>query len=210
MQIQYRTSSKLLTAIIMPAKEIMDKHRSYHGRMTGAAAERVLQGMNEEVPCYLTRFSANHNKYVLSVLTEDMEGELETQDFELAINNDNNRYELLGTGKSFNNIDDLLSFYERSPLTETIQSIGVPCVASEDTRRTQEVGNKKRTTLLRRTKLHRVVEEEGDSKKRELDIIDKLVEENKAYRQDLEEQQKSHREQIDKLIESNRRKCTVM
>ncbi len=190
----------------------MDKHRSYHGRMTGAAAVQVLKGMNE-VPCYLTRFSVNHNKYVLSVLTEDMDGEPENQDFELFIDNDINRYELLGTGKSFNNIDDLLSFYERSPLTETIQSIGVPCVSSEDTRRTQEVGNRKRTTLSRRTKLHRVVEEEEereDSKRRELDIIDKLVEENKAYRQDLEKQQKAHQEQIEKLIESNKKKCTVM
>ncbi len=67
--------------------------------MTGAAAEEVLQGMNE--PCYLTRYSANHNKYVMSVLTENTEGELETQDFELSIDNDLHRYEILGTGKSF-------------------------------------------------------------------------------------------------------------
>ncbi len=203
----------------MPTKEIMNNNCSYHGKMTGAAAVQVLKGMNE-VPCYLTRFSVNNNKFVLSVLTEDMEGELETQDFKLSINNDINRYELLGTEKSFNNIDDLLSFYECNPLNETIQSIGVQCVASEDTRRTQEVGNKKRTTQSRRTKLHRVVEDEEereDSKRRELDIIEKLVEENKAYRQDMEEQrkahqeqQKAHQEQIEKSIESNNRKCTVL
>ncbi len=197
----------------------MNNNCSYHGKMTGAAAVQVLKGMNE-VPCYLTRFSVNHNKYVLSVLTEDMEGEPETQDFELYINNDITRYEILGKRKCFNNIDDLLSFYEHNPLTETIQSIGVPCVAIEDTRRTQEVGNKKRTAQSRRTKLRRVGEEEEereDSKRKELDIIEKLVEENKAYRQDMEEQrkahqeqQKAHQEQIERLIESNNIKCTVL
>ncbi len=194
MQIQ-----KPITEIITPAKEITSNHRSYHGRMTGAAAERVLQDMNE--PSYLTRFSANHNKHVLSVLTEDMERELETQHLELAFDNDINRYEIVGAKKKFKNIDDLLSFYECNPLNEAIQSIGVPCVANE-------AGNRKRMTH-RQKKLV----EEGNS-----EIINKLIEtfqqsmekQQKDHQHNFETQQKDHKEEMKLLIESNKRICTVM
>ena len=101
-------------------------HQSYQGPMTGKVAEQKLRDAGKN--CYLTRYSSVQKKYVLSVVKRRINnnpavfqhfGILITQRYE------QNQYEIDGAEKRFDDISELLNFYQNHNVTRDIDSIGV-------------------------------------------------------------------------------------
>jgi len=107
-----------------PQQLVMPNHRSFHGSITGEQAEYILSKTAEQ-QCYLTRYSSNHRAYILSV-KEPMTPNI--LHYKLSIDNTAQNYEIQGTGVAFRSFEELLSFYEQSPIDATVRSIGSPCV----------------------------------------------------------------------------------
>ncbi len=108
-------------------KKISD-HRSYHGKMTGREATKILK--QHGGTCYLTRYSRAKDKYVLSVLQREVDSEeFIVKSYKLNIFKQRNNHkrtitEIDGTEEQFDSIFDLLSFYERNPVDHDIHGIG--------------------------------------------------------------------------------------
>lgn len=176
-------------------------------------------------PCYLIRFSDNNQKYVLSIMAENTEGQFIFLDYELVIDSQNDYYEVKDSGKNFQSIDKLLNYYEHNSLHVVTPNIGIQCPTR--TRRTagrgrdRVQGDQSNYSVLRRIEL------EGGGKDRDvnastggqLEIIRELMEENRAYRREMREEQKLHREEMQKILETvvektkepeKKRNCTMM
>ena len=102
-------------------RRFMEPHDSYHGAITGdEAAIRLSKAKMDH--CYLTRFSYRHNCYVLSVRKRHSQPPV--GHFKLVIDqNAGGSYHVDGMEARFDNIGDLLDFYENNrihPLFETI------------------------------------------------------------------------------------------
>ncbi len=112
----------------MPTRELveMSDHPSYHSNVDGMQAEEILR--KHGGTCYLTRHSKFNNKYVLSVLHEDIP---DVQHFGLNINKENPTVisEIEGTDAKFDDIFKLLSFYEHHPVDHDFTTIGKMIVA---------------------------------------------------------------------------------
>ena len=106
--------------------ELFMKSSSFHGAMTKKEAELTLEnhGSNR---CYLTRYCTTKKLYLLSTMTKQEEGYRHDH---FIINIDEEILALEGTEKKFNEIIELLHFYERNPVNFEISNIGVE-VSSE-------------------------------------------------------------------------------
>ena len=107
----------------IPLKGISD-HPSYHGAITWAKAELKLKDHGGN--CYLTRHSKDRKVYVISVMREGADDEEDIfQHLNLIITDDTYcAYEIEGAGIQFNNIFELLCFYQEAPVNHKISSIG--------------------------------------------------------------------------------------
>ena len=123
LQSRCRNPGTALLCVLPNLKHQMSEHRSYHGPLTGDEAEHILK-QNTEPNCYLTRYSNNRQSYILSVIN----AEKKSFHFQLIIDNDVPSYEIQGTQKKHNSLDDLLKHLERTPLSPTIRYIGKPCL----------------------------------------------------------------------------------
>ena len=106
---------------------------------TKQAKDKLTTKYNEHGnPCYLTRYSENNDCYALTVMQNVVdnsfteEGKFVIRSFQLIIDKEvskSNRHkriitEIEGTEEQFDNIFDLLSFYERNPVDHEIIGIG--------------------------------------------------------------------------------------
>lgn len=101
----------------------MNRHPSFHGRITRVDATKLLFEKSKD--CYLTRYSDYHKTCVISVLKTSEDGEL-LQHFKLniTIHNGEHKYEVTGTQKKFGSIFTLLEFYQQYPVNHKIRNIG--------------------------------------------------------------------------------------
>ena len=114
---------------LRPTRYEMPNHRSYHGEITDKEAEQRLIKHSER-NCYLTRYSRNSRTYVLSVIISHTNHEV-TVHLKLKIDSEGPSYTLEGTGKIFQMLEELLSFYGSNPLSPEIRNIGSPCLPPE-------------------------------------------------------------------------------
>ena len=104
----------------------MPDHPTYHGPITSEQAKQILLKQHKS-KCYLTRYSCNEKRYVLTVLNNTDQ----PSHFDLDIDTDKPAIVLEGAGKVFQTLDDLLRYYEKNPLSEDIRSLGVPCLVEK-------------------------------------------------------------------------------
>ncbi len=152
--------TKPLAVVAVPSKEIMTTHSSYHGKMTGENPEEIMRKMKE--PCYLTRFSENHNRYVLSLMIKDKKG-FEFMHIPLIINDEESKYEIEGTNNPFRSVNNMLGYYEHNNLDPTIPNIGIPCIAENPNEIAQDRRLSKKKKRLPRVKGDLEEEEEEEA-----------------------------------------------
>lgn len=119
----YRKVNSSLEGVPEWVPEALKTHCSFHGSISRIAATRKLirKGGN----CYLTRYSSYHNSCVVSLLRTSEDGEL-LQHLQLNIITCNNelKYDIAGTDNGFAEFSELLEFYEKNQLTDTIECLG--------------------------------------------------------------------------------------
>ncbi len=152
-------------------------HRSYHGEISGSEAAQLLSLAPEKG--YLTRYSTNKKKYVLSVFCPSSSI---LQHFLIAVDEDTPSYVLQGTTISFQSIDGLLDHFESNPLSSKLEDIGIS-YSRINTRQFKLEHEKKR---------RRKAQEELVKAKQELEKAKQELE--KAQKQLNEEETKKHPE----------------
>ena len=101
-------------------KSKITDHRSYHGAISGSEANELLNLAPEKG--YLTRYSNNKKRYVLSVFYPSIPV---VRHLLLAIDEEASSYVIQGTWKSFPGIYKLLDYYEINPLDSKLEDIGI-------------------------------------------------------------------------------------
>lgn len=115
------------TVKALPQRKMIGEHPSYHEAITGKEAEHVLR--KESSHCYLTRYSIIQKSYVLSVHKKNSKKEI-MMHFKIIIE-DNGQYLLEGKEHRFNNIGDLLKYYEENRVDPCLRNIGQGCKYQE-------------------------------------------------------------------------------
>ena len=102
--------------------------------MTSKQAEQTLA--NKEGDCYFIRFSNTHKKYMLSVSKKSVDDTVIFRHFPIDIANkfDLCEYEIEGSEKKFDDITELLHYYEENPLTDEIENLGMAFTFALDCR----------------------------------------------------------------------------
>jgi hypothetical protein len=99
----------------------MAEHSSYHQAIPGGEAERRLKESGRHN--YLTRFSDNHNTYILTVHEKQVSSDV-IRHFKININEKEKRCTIIGKEASFDNIHALLNHYEMHRIDPALRSIG--------------------------------------------------------------------------------------
>lgn len=103
-------------------------HRSFHGCVSGPLAVSRLKAVEED--CYLVRYSENQSKYILTVLKkglgQDRDNDL-VKDFEILIVCEGIKCKINGLKKTFKTLDDMLMYYETTPIHPSVTSLGKCC-----------------------------------------------------------------------------------
>lgn len=100
---------------------------SFHGALN--AEEAKIRLVNQDNHCsYLTRYSESMEKHVLSVLIQKEDKDEDVfQNFHIKVEHNqvgDTTFEIDGTGKKHDSIEELLQYYQDHPLNYTIEKIG--------------------------------------------------------------------------------------
>lgn len=109
-----------MIAKVIPAREMMEEHSSYHQSISGDEAERRLRDRNRHG--YLTRYSARHERYILTVFQLQTPSDV-IKHFKIAID-ENRRYKIERMEQDFETIEALLGHYERIRIDPALRTIG--------------------------------------------------------------------------------------
>ena len=132
---------------------MMEEHSSYHSVITGR--EAMIRLKHSGYPhCYLTRFSRSKQKYILMVYKKERRVDVEAR-FTLIINNRKRKIE--GSEKDFDNLDDLLRYYEHARVNPSLPSIGHNYTLEEYTERRRANGG---NSIGQHISYHHVITEE--------------------------------------------------
>ena len=104
------------------AQKNISQHQAYQGLMTSEQAQEKLDDQSGN--CYLMRYSKTHKKYMLSVSNKTVEGAVTHYPIKITTEHDFCEYEIEGSAKKFDNISELLLYYEDNPLTDEQEHIG--------------------------------------------------------------------------------------
>ena len=97
----------------------MGEHESYHENITGKEAEKRLKKLKKR--SYLTRYSEIEESYILTVF-EPRTPKYVIQHYKIII--ENGRCNIDGKERDFENIDELLIYYERNRIHNAFKNIG--------------------------------------------------------------------------------------
>ena len=192
----------------------MSEHRSYHGPLNGDEAEHILK-QNAEPNCYLTRYSNNRQSYILSVIN----AERKSSHFQLIIDNDVPSYEIKGTQKKHNSLDDLLNYLERTPLSPTIRSIGKPCLPPGQQQPIPQERQQEEETFLQVLKqCHKTQERILDRMANQQEVQQRQLAQQRQAQEWLQEQHhQTQKALVDRMAEQQRayqeladRRCSVL
>ena len=91
--------------------------------MTGKSAQEKLKEANRD--CYLTRFSNKRDKHVLSVAKRGKDDTM-FQHFAILVTtrHHRNEYEIDGAEKKFDDVAEMLLYYQEHHITSEIDRIG--------------------------------------------------------------------------------------
>lgn len=108
-------------------------HSSYHEALTGKLAENRLKlfcnyTMNCN-RCYLTRYSSERDKYVLSIYTRERDTE-STLHYEIVVSSQG-KLQIKGKAQEFDDIEKLLEHYENNVFDARLKNIGRNCTKED-------------------------------------------------------------------------------
>ena len=106
--------------VLPPTRQQMPDHPAYHEEITGEIAEGRLRAKSG--PCFLFRYSEVEKCYQISIKYDD-----KVMHIKLQIDKDAPSYQLDGSEKNFNSLDDLIKYYQKNALSPAIRKIGQPC-----------------------------------------------------------------------------------
>lgn len=109
-----------LITLSPPENKILRDHPGYHYSISGDEAMQRLKTSGHEC-CYLTRFSENHNSYILSVYKKHRPSDVEKH-FQITIDA-NERVGIEGH-QMFRSIEEFLDHYEKDPIHPSLKNIG--------------------------------------------------------------------------------------
>ena len=160
-------------------RNMLGYHTSYHQSIPGDEAERRLREFN--VHCYLTRFSDGEDCYVLSVYMQQTPTDV-MEHFKIIIKDDG-KVLIDGKDEEFDDISQLLAYYENNRIDPALETIGRNCVEDDYKKMERE----------KREREQREREEREERKERE--------------KKEREEREKREREQKEREGEQT---CTMM
>lgn len=173
---------------VIPRKEMMEEHSSYHQSISGDEAERRLRERGRH--CYLTRYSTNHKKYVLTVFEPQMTSDV-IKHFIIAID-ENRRYRIEGEDFDFESIQDLLHHYEDSRIDPALKVIGRNY--TEDDYKEFEQNRQRQARVRNRpnegNRVHRAAENRHQQDNREPNGVNGAIHHQQAARNDGQQAQR--------------------
>lgn len=97
---------------------------NFYGILDIAEAEQLLREQNREC-CHLIRYSIAREENVLSVCMRKR-GDVKFHHFYILTKGKDADiiYEILGSGRKFPTVDELLKFYKENPLNHNVDTIG--------------------------------------------------------------------------------------
>ena len=113
---------------------MMGDHISYHECITGEEAEKRLKHFAGH--CYLTRYSKVHKSYMLSVYKKERNGDTKRH-FKIIVEKEK-KVRIERKEKSFDNIQELLNYYEKARIDEALIHIGKKFTKEEYDRKEDE------------------------------------------------------------------------
>ena len=141
----------------------MGEHTSYHQSIPREEAEERLKQFGKH--CYLTRFSDLHDCYVLSVYQKQKPTDV-MKHFKIIINDDGKNL-IDGKEEDFDEIGQLLVYYENHRIDPALKTIGRNCIEEdylrdeeklrdEENKRQEREGQQARPRRPRRSVLQRL------------------------------------------------------
>lgn len=119
----------LQNAVPRWALQAMKNHPSFHGSLTRIeAVKRLIESGRS---CYLTRYSSYIKCCVITVLRMSANGEwLQHLELELPQSSSQHTYKAAGADKSFEDVSQLLEYYQKNPLNREGYCLG-ECLQSD-------------------------------------------------------------------------------
>ncbi len=106
--------------------QMMDPHDSYHYEISGDEAEFRLK-MFRQIRSYLTRYSANHKQYLLSVYQSVPRGNKikhDTRHFVITFKHGDRKIYQITKYREFGSLEEMLGTYEREKVDHSLPNIG--------------------------------------------------------------------------------------
>ena len=100
---------------------------SYHEQLSKKEAEKKLKEQGGSVKCYLTRYSDTSKAHKLSVMHG--RGKNQFEHFEIS----RAKYALIDNDMCFKTLSEMLEYYRKHRISNTLRNIGVPVVYSKYT-----------------------------------------------------------------------------
>lgn len=125
-------------------RKTLKEHPAYHEQISGQEAERRLNKSGGH--SYLTRYSKEHECYILSVYEQQRHSEPTICHFKIVIE-DNGERRIDGKEAAFQDIHSLLGHYEVERIDPALRTIGKAYTKAEYTRM-QEMEDKKNCNIL--------------------------------------------------------------
>ena len=120
---KYAASEKMAIPF-WQVKDFMNEP-SFHEQMTKKEAEKKLKEQGSRRKCYLTRYSETNKTYRLSVMYGRGKNKFEHYGISKT------KYALVDSDKVLNTLSEMLEYYRRNRISNTLRNIGVPVVYSK-------------------------------------------------------------------------------
>lgn len=103
----------------------MNYSESFHGPLNKTESEAKLKEHGGD--CFLTRYSKAKKAYQLSVINRGKKrSTAKIEEYHIIFNDEDCEFQIQGKEEVFDSIDDLLEFYQKTPISQTTASIGEP------------------------------------------------------------------------------------
>ena len=165
-------------------------HTSYHQSIPGDEAERRLRQFHAH--CYLTRFSDRSDCYVLLVYMQQTPIDV-MKHFKIIIKD--GKVLIDGKDEEFDDISQLLAYYENNRIDPALESIGRNCVEDDYKKMEREKREREEREQREREERERKEREERERKEREQR---EREEREQREREEREQREREQRERVER------------
>ena len=112
-----------VTAPELPSNNVMPNHEAYHGNISPNECKRKLKARG--TTCFLFRYSNSRKVYQLALVDFNHDVKF----LNLKVDREKPSFGIVGSEKGFETVESLINYYQRNPISPTIQQLGEPCNA---------------------------------------------------------------------------------